>query len=129
MTDVGQAVGLRIGAYESQGASGSSGVLPFDGLIDVALASTGGTGGEAQPTGSTDEQRALVSSYAAISAVLILAVVMIIGRRRVKSMLLRTHRSHRCSSRRLSTGKAAGSSGDDSSVTRRRGIIPATATT
>jgi hypothetical protein len=79
MTDVGQAVGLRIGAYESQGTFGSSGLLPFDGLIDLALASTV----------STDQQRALVSSYAAISAVLILAAVMIIARRRVKSMLLR----------------------------------------
>jgi len=110
MTDVGQAVGLRIGAGESQGGGGSFGVLPFDGLIDLALASTVGTGGEAQPTLtipgtaraapwqiastaesriSADEQRALVGFYAAISAVLILAVVMIIGRRRVKSMLLR----------------------------------------
>jgi len=39
MTDVGQAVGLRIGAYESQGSLGTGGVLPLEGLMHLMLAS------------------------------------------------------------------------------------------
>jgi hypothetical protein len=81
MTDAGRVVGLRIGSYESQGTDGSCGVLLFDGLIDLTLASTAG---ETRSTGSVDEQRVLAGSCAAISAALILAVVMIIRRRRVR---------------------------------------------